>query len=292
MNERDMAITPDGKELYYSLTPVQGGQTVIMVCRETEDGWTRPEPAGFSGYAGIKDVEPCISPDGSRFFFVSDRPDSASGRLEKNWDIWIVDRTGEGWGKPWNPGAPVNTTGEGEYFPSVTREGTLYFTRSEAATRSNYIMRSRWTGSAYTRPEKLPDQVNAGLARYNAFIAPDESYIIVPMFGGKDNRGGTDYYIVYRTPDDHWSDPVNLGDAVNSPAGREWAPYVTLDGSLFFFMSDRTKSRESEQGKRLTLSGLWEMTRIPGNGSTDIYWIRAGFIERLRPEGWQVKTKK
>jgi hypothetical protein len=41
----------------------------------------------------------------------------------------------------------------------------------------------------YQEPEKLPPQVNSGLTQYNAFIDPDEKYLIVPVNGRNDTFG-------------------------------------------------------------------------------------------------------
>ena len=68
-------------------------------------------------------------------------------------------------------------------------------------------------GQRVSAPEKLPPQVNSGRSQFNAFVAPDESYLIVPIEGRSDSIGGCDYYVVFRNPDDRWSEPINLGPA-------------------------------------------------------------------------------
>ena len=123
---RDIAMTPDGDELYFSVT--LGDRTMIMVTRQVDGVWSVPEVAPFSGR--YLDIEPAISPDGRRFFFLSTRPQP--GQEEKpGWvyqDIWVMDREGDGWGEPFNLGPPVNSDAP-EFFPSITNDGTLYFTR-------------------------------------------------------------------------------------------------------------------------------------------------------------------
>ena len=74
----------------------------------------------------------------------------------------------------------------------------------------------------------------------SAFIDPDERFIIVPATGMEDGLGGTDYYIVFRNKEDHWSKPINLGEKINSARGAEWSPYISPDGKYFFFMSSKT----------------------------------------------------
>ena len=91
----------------------------------------------------------------------------------------------------------------------------------------------------------------------NAFIAPDESYLILSVLGRPDAIGRSDYYVCFRSPDDVWSDPVNLGEAINVPDAQGYSPYVSPDGKYFFFTSRR-------------------------RGKADIYWITAEIVEDLK----------
>ena len=276
MYTRDVAISPDGKELYFCVAI--GGYTysTILFSKEVNGKWTAPEIVPFSGGPGVADLEPAISPDGSKLFFLSSRPDGDEPVGDQ--DIWVVERSGGTWGEPRNLREPVNTDG-GEYFPSITNEGTLYFTRNEKGSRLNQIFRSRWVDGAFQEPELLPEQVNCGSNRYNAFIAPDESYIIVPAVGMPDRFDGVDYYIIFRDQADNWSEPVNMGALVNKDNARGWSPYVSPDGLAFFFMATRTNEIEEANWNYETLKNLYDS---PGNGNSDIYWMDAGFIKSLK----------
>jgi len=226
----------------------------------------------------VTDFEPAISPDGSKLFFMSSRPDGDEPPGDQ--DIWVVERNGGGWGVPKNLGEPVNTDG-GEYFPSVTSDGTLYYTHNDKGSGVSHIFRSRWVNGTFMEPEMLPEQVNCGTNRFNAFIAPDESYVIVPAMGMQDAYDGVDYYIVFRDQDDHWLEPLNMGAPVNQDNARGWSPYVSPDGRIFFFMATRTT--EIEQ-KDWTYKNLKKLYNSPGNGNSDIYWVNASFIKILRRE--------
>lgn len=280
---RDVAMTPDGKEFYFGLAMGGYAWSTICVTRLIGGRWTKPEVMPQMEDPRSLNLEPCISPDGKKFYFLSTRPDTAAGEKENgDQDIWIMDRVGDGWGAPYNLGGPVNTAGA-EYFPSVTRDGTLYFTRTESDGRTSAIYRSRFLDGRFQEPEKLPPQVNCGTTRYNAFIAPDESYIIVPAAGRPDSLGGTDYYVVFRGADDSWSEPVSMGPAVNSQAAQEFSPYVSPDGKYFFFMSNRFLPRE-QWPARLTYAAMKDLQGRAPNGLPAIYWMDAGFIEALRPK--------
>jgi hypothetical protein len=142
-----------------------------------------------------------------------------------------------------------------------------------------FIYRSRPVGGAYQVPEKLGPNVNIGRARYNAFVAADESYIIIPAYGMPDSYGATDYYISFRDSLDNWSQPMNMGPAINSSFSREWSASVSADGKYLFLMSDRMGS--TSPGK-LSTESLQNFHNSHQNGSSDIYWISTSVIEELR----------
>ena len=283
--ERDVAMTPDGNEFYFGL--ISGGYVTIVVTKRENGKWTKPEIAPFCDDPDVFDLEPHITPDGRRFLFLSTRP--GEGKLPaKGWvyqDIWVMDRTEDGWSEPYNLGPPVCTDAP-EYFPSVTRDGTLYFTRevTEERGKRSLILRSRMVDGKYAEPEILPEAVNPGDQQFNACIDPDERFLIVCLSGHKDNIGRADYYVCFRDEDDTWTGPINMGELVNTPGNNVTSPYVSPDGRYFFFASNRkAQARESAEASERSYDAIQGMATEPGNGSADIYWVDASLIETLRP---------
>ncbi len=276
LNERDMTFSPDGNELFYSLMCGRQGVLIHVV---REDGfWGRPAIASFSGK--YSDLEPCISPDGSKLFFASQRP--KDGTDAKDYDIWVCHKEVGEWGEPINLGAPVNTAGN-EFYPSLTNDGTLYFTAVyEGRNNADDIYRSRLVDGIYAEVEMLPDVVNSMSYEYNAFIAPDESYLLYTAHGRDGSLGGGDIFINFRNEDDSWSAPVNLGNAVNT-AYPDYCPFVTRDGKYLYFTSSRLQI-ETRSIPDITYESLRRKLNGSGNGGQDIYWISAEFLENLRPQ--------
>lgn len=66
-------------------------------------------------------AHPALSADGTVLYFASDMPGTLGGQ-----DIWMCKKNGDGWDKPVNLGFDINTSGD-EVFPSVKKDGTLYF---------------------------------------------------------------------------------------------------------------------------------------------------------------------
>jgi hypothetical protein len=273
---RDASFTPDGNEFYFRVGLPGFSAAAIAVTRRVNGQWQAPELAPFSRDARWRDIEPFVSPNGQRMFFTSDRPVTAGANQPGPFGLWMVDRNGDGWSAP-RPLPPHVNAGE-TFYASVTREGTLYFCRDGDGTGE--IWRARPDGDSYGPPEKLGPQVHIGRMRFNPFVAPDESFMIVPAEGLPGAVGGLDYSIVFRRSDDTWSEPLNLGPAVNSPSNGEIAASLSPDGRYLFFASSRI---ERPAAATRTLADLETRARTAGlNGDNAIYWVEASFLQDLR----------
>ncbi len=266
--ERDFTINPDGTEIFYSI--MSRNYSVIVTSKLVNNKWSQPEVAHFSGSTEYFDAEPHITPDGKHLMFLSTRAPEGMEQKE-GWhyqNIWVCDKTNDGWSKPYNLGKPINTD-SGEYFPSVTNSGTLYFTREEA-NGEQYIYRSEMVNGKYQEPEKLPKQINRNKFQYNACIAPDESYIILctNITDGKSRR--TDYAISYRSDNDTWSELTLLGNNINYSGSHALSPYITPDGKYLFFSQSR---QNSSTITRYNTTDMYKAINEPQNGNSDIYWI-------------------
>ncbi|MFC2090045.1 TolB family protein [Bacteroidota bacterium] len=276
MFTRDIAISPDGKELFYSVAIGNYTYSTILYTKQINGKWSTPEVAPFAASAKTMDLEPAFNPAGNRLYFISSRP--VDGNETGGQDIWYVERIADGWSDPVHPGTPLNTDA-GEFFPSFTNDGYLYFTREAAGDPLNGIYRSKITDNTFTEPERLPEQVNCGSTRFNAFVSRDHSYIIVPAADMKDAYDQVDYYIVFRDKNDQWSQPLNMSEQINKDNSRGWSPFVSPDGNYFFFMSNKS---EDIPVSDFSYKKLVELYNDPMNGNATMYWMKADFIEELR----------
>jgi peptidoglycan-associated lipoprotein len=117
------SFSADFKEIYF--TRCEAGKRErkgceIMHAERTGSGWSDPENLNILPDTVVA-AHPAISPDGTVLYFVSD----IAGGFGKK-DIWMVRRSGNGWGAPLNLGPDINTPGD-ELFPFVRSDGTLYF---------------------------------------------------------------------------------------------------------------------------------------------------------------------
>ncbi|WP_422358939.1 hypothetical protein [Reichenbachiella sp.] len=268
--ERDMTISPDGNHLLYSIHSYNDDQRMIVEMKKKEDQWNEPSVVSFSGIS--KDIEPMFSPDGNRLFFASDRP-MFDGDESKDYNIWYVDKIEMGWSSPVSLDTLINTSGE-EFFPSVSNNGTLYYTATRSDTKGKEdIYYSLLNDGKFTKPTSLDSAINTATYEFNSFIDPDERYLIFSSYKRPDGFGGGDLYISYKK-DDVWQPAVNLGNKINS-SKLDYCPFVSADGKTFYFTSSR---KDFVQVK--TVSELREALNSPKNGFDDIYTVRMDELPR------------
>lgn len=260
------AFTPDGKTLYFLRSTPNFNLWTILVSRFDGGKWLTPEVAPFSGQ--YSDADPFITSDGSRLFFISNRP--VAGKSTTDLDIWVVKKTQAGWSDPENVGAPINSPGA-EWYPTVAANGTIYFgSDREGGKGRTDIYRARLVDGKYAAAENLGDAINTQFNEFEPLIAPDESFLIFMSGGRAEGRGGFDLYISYNR-NGNWTKPENLGDKINS-SGNEYSPTISPDGKYFFWTSTRGFA-DKTLAKRQNYQELMNRLRSPGNGLGDIYQI-------------------
>lgn len=273
--ELNSVFTPDGGEFYYAVDI--GVDWVIMVTRQIDGVWSQPEVAPFT--RDDSGVDLCISSEGDRLFYCSNRSRTGGPVPENNMDIWYVDRIDDGsWSAPVNLAA-VNSDWA-EYYPCVTDDDTLYFLSGRpGGYGGGDIYRSRVVNGSYAEPENLGPVINNSGNQGDAFVAPDESYLIFNSRGHDSAPGYGSLYISFRDADGSWSPPTNLGIAMTADRS-DFCPMLSPDGKYFFFSSARPRFGE---GGAITWQSLYEAQSRPENGNTDLYWVDASFIDQLRP---------
>ncbi|MCK5148178.1 PD40 domain-containing protein [bacterium] len=246
-NDRDMSFSPDGQQMFFARTKTDKKDDYnydIMISEWQNDGWSIPEPASFSTPHG--ELEAFLSPEGSTLYFNSNRPATIESEPE-HWETWFTQQTGSGWSEPQLLGAPFQRT----CHTTFSRTGKMYYTREDIAT----LYRVDYKEGVFGQPEELDATLNAVKIQYNSFIAADESYLIFTRHSD-DGFGSGDLYVTFRNQKDEWTEPMNLGEQINSP-DLDTCPSISLDGKFLFFSSNR-------------------------RGNMDIYWVDAKVIEELK----------
>jgi Tol biopolymer transport system component len=220
------SFTPDGNTVYFSRGAIYW--TIVYSTRKN-GRWEKPVVASFSGR--WRDTDPFVTPDGNRLFFISYRPLDGlpADKPVASAHIWYADRLSENnWGPPHCLDTLVNINGTGNYAPSVSGKGTLFFCSRDREGHSGMnSYYAEWKGDRYGKPQLIKFD---GLAEsQDPFIAPDESYIVF--------LSGNDLYMAGRK-DNGWASPEKLCAAVNNGDGNS-SPYVSPDGKTLYYSSNR-----------------------------------------------------
>lgn len=227
----NVVFSPDGKEAFWSMMipprTVGYSSDRVVVSRLVDGRWTYPRKAVFSG-TPLGDV-PFYHPGGTHLYDMSPRP-LPDGRATGKENIWVWDKSADGWTKPRPLDAAVNDLPHHWQF-GVDREGAVYYSVNiPGSLGGGDLYSSRLVGGCYQMPENLGAPVNTPAAESHPFIAPDGSFL---LFGRN-----MDLYVSFRGGDGRWGDAVRLGPEVNTP-GMEALPIVSPDGRALFFIRDQ-----------------------------------------------------
>lgn len=270
------SFTPDGKEVYWSVFLNFLSPQVILYMKNTENGWTPPEVASFSGQ--FSDGGPFISPDGKRLFFYSIRP--FNGKVKEDADLWYVERKGNTWSEPYNVGAKLNTENI-EASPSVSSNGNLYFYSDRNGGFGGFdIYCSKYLNGEYNKPENLGTSINSIGYECYPYIAPDENYILFSGSERGEGFGQGDIYISFKKEDGDWEKALNLGKNINDEYDNRF-PIISNNGEILFFVSNK-KTMDFPFKKRLLYRDILEKLENPGNGRGDIYWVSTQTLDVLK----------
>lgn len=238
-NVRDFTMSSTREEAYVTIQSPLGELSVLAQINKVGNVWSKPKIVPFSGK--FNDLEPFLSKNNLKLYFASNRPLSESVDKSKDFDIWYVERktiTSE-WGIPVNMGAPINTK-HNEFYPSVSENNNMYFTSDNPSSiGKDDIFYSAWNKGKYIAPVPLGEAINSEGYEFNAYISPDESYIIYSAYNRKDGLGSGDLYISFLDENKKWSIAVNLGKEINSKY-MDYCPFIDLGTETLYFTSKRS----------------------------------------------------
>ncbi len=143
-----------------------------------------------------------------------------------------------------------------QYFPVLTADQqTLIFTRREGRDPQfdeDMVVSYRQADGSWSVPESISDKINSKYNEGTCTISANGRTIIFTSCSGRRSMGSCDLYVSYKFGDE-WTEPENLGPAINS---RDWEsqPSLSADGNTLYFVSDR----RGGFGKRDIWMSTWQ----------------------------------
>jgi OmpA-OmpF porin, OOP family len=200
---------------------------------------SQPENLGAAINTVYDEIMPIIAPDGKSLYFDrKDHPENTSGIV--NDDIWysILGSTGK-WTRAENIGVPLNNKGH-NFLTAISPDGNtallgnVYEADGNMTSGLSIARRSR---DGWDFPQKLIIQNYYNNNKFSEFHLGADGKTIVMTVQRQDSYGGKDMYVSFANPDGTWTEPKNMGSALNS-AATEMSPFLAADGKTLYFSSD------------------------------------------------------
>jgi len=164
----------------------------------------------------------------------SNRPYSPDNRQE---DFFISRKKDGQWTKTVNMGPPVNTTGN-EGMQSISADGKVLVYASSSLPNgfgSTDLYISHMTNSGWSQPLNMGKPVNSEKWDTQPSLSSDgKSMYFVSTRKG--SLGLQDIWFTKQDNEGKWSEPINLGENVNTE-GYESSPFIHPDGKTLYFTS-------------------------------------------------------
>lgn len=163
-HDAGLSISPDGNKIfiYRNDGVLYIGDIFVSKKRKTSGTWGTPKAMEKPINTSYYESSACLSADGNRMFFVSERIGKKNGAQGQG-DIYVAERVSKSiWGEPKNLGPVINTS-EDEAAVFIHPDGkTLFFSSNGHLGLGDYdIFMSRMQeDSTWSKPENLGYPIN------------------------------------------------------------------------------------------------------------------------------------
>lgn len=238
--EYAMTFSPDLSEMYFSAQE-DGDVAAIYSSKQNNGVWQPLEKLRLTEGEKAGEMQAFITRDNQKLFFTAYNSDFTDTK------IWVAQRNGNAWGKAEKLLSPANDAEV--FYSTLAQNGDLFYT--DIFKSQVYVSKLVDGKYSSTQPVTIPFGIHP-------FISPAQDFLLVDAKSSEENRKDSDIYAYFKKSDGSWSEPVRLGDEVNTRYS-ETVPSVTPDGKYLFF------SRYDDVG-----------------GTSNFYWISTKVISDLK----------
>ncbi|HQQ95411.1 MAG TPA: carboxypeptidase regulatory-like domain-containing protein [Bacteroidia bacterium] len=189
------SISADGKQIFIykndaSRAESRGGN--VFVSKIKNDKWGAPASLGKPINTSYWEGGVCMSPDGKRYFFSSERK-GGFGRS----DIWMVEKINKNeWSKPMNLGSEVNSAYDEAGMFLAPDGKTLFFCSNGPKSMGSYdIFKTVYENGTWSVPENLGYPINTSAKEGQITLSADAR----TAYFSSDRKGGYGENDIYKT---------------------------------------------------------------------------------------------
>src|SRR6478736_415199 len=193
----------------------------------------------------FNDMNALLSPDGKVLYFSrQNHPENVEGVKDKE-DIWYSELGPDGkWTLAKNAG-PVLNNAYPNFVSSVstaTPDGKAVVLVLGNKYKDNGKMVSGVSvsnniGGTWSKPKLLQIKNDYNYNERAQYFLSNTQKVLLMSVDREDTRGGRDIYVSFSENDTIWSEPLNLGDDINT-AGEESTPFLASDDRTLYFSSN------------------------------------------------------
>lgn len=192
----------------------------------------------------FSEYNPLLSPDGKVLYFSrKNHPENAGGTSDKE-DIWYSELGADGkWTLAKNMGSQFNNehpnfvntvsaTPDGKAV--VLLLGNKYLDKGKMVAG---VSISSNLGGSWSEPKPLEIENDYNYNEKANYFLTNTRKALLMSVEREDTHGDRDLYVSFEKEDGKWSEPLNLGKAINT-VGEESAPFLASDDKTLYFSSN------------------------------------------------------
>jgi len=216
--------------------------TTIVNTSWSKDSLKIRENLGPNINSSKNELYPIISADGKTLYFsrCGDSHNLGYSVNKFDFDIWFSEKQDDGsWGPSKNIGAPLNNKGN-NYVYSISPDGNSLLLGGEYAgdsTLDRNVSISHKTLNGWSQPKILKIKNYYNNNDYVSFFLCADNNTLILSVERKDSYGQKDIYVSFKLNEDEWSEPMNLGNVVNTEF-NEGTPFMAPDMITLYFCSN------------------------------------------------------
>jgi len=179
---------------------------------------------------------PIISADGKTLYICRDGDTTSYGGE----DIYVSKIQKDGtWGKAENVGNVLNNSYNNSLISVLTDNNTVYLSNiyNSNGTMSRGISYSILTNTGWQFPKPLEIKNYYSNSSYGNFNLSSSRNILLMSVKRNDSKGGNDLYVSFFQEDSTYSEPLNMGDSINT-SDEECSPFIASDDKTMYFSSN------------------------------------------------------
>lgn len=181
---------------------------------------------------------PLISPDGKTLFYsIEGNPENTGGKEDGD-EIYVSTATTDNnWNKSARIGFPLNNAGPNAVI-SITPDNNSMLIMNQynedGTQKSSGISFSYRTETGWSLPKDVIIKNFYNRANTNEYSLSSDRKVLFMSLQRDDTKGNKDIYVSFLQADGSFSEPLNLGNGINTNKD-EMTPFIAADGLTLYF---------------------------------------------------------